>query len=137
MPSSHLDDGFFTTSWGDGQRYFTTLDLNQDGFPDLIHSADPQYDNGQVWSDTDGAFWRVYPGSPNGFQRNHFDGQCPALDLTMDSLRPGTAMGNAGLQPPLSIRRKMMLIHTADSSREGGHVWRDADGPYWRVYSAE
>ena len=33
--------------------------------------------------------------------------------------------------------KEMMLIQTADSSREGGHVWRDLDGPYWRVYSAE
>ena len=63
-----LDNGFFAASWGGGASYWTTFDINGDGRPDLVWTAEPIFEgnsyDGRVWGNATGApYWRVYPNS--------------------------------------------------------------------------
>ena len=59
MPESGLEDGFFYTQWSDGKRWFSTRDINADGRPDLIQTADSAEDGGQIWRDDQGPYGKV------------------------------------------------------------------------------
>ncbi|MER2560781.1 MAG: hypothetical protein ABTQ32_08685 [Myxococcaceae bacterium] len=56
IPTGPAPDGFRSvsgTSWA-------VLDVTGDGLPDLVQFQDPA--TGQAFSDSSGAFWRVYAG---------------------------------------------------------------------------
>ena len=67
VPSSGLDDGFFATYWGHENRWFSIRDMNADGRLDLIQTANPSENGGQVWRDSNGAYWKVWFGLHQGF----------------------------------------------------------------------
>ena len=53
---SGLADGFFTLQWGNGNRWFTVIDLDGDLHPELVQTADSDQEGGHVFEDQNGAY---------------------------------------------------------------------------------
>ena len=79
VPQIEHDDGFFGAYSANGTRWFQLLDLDGDGFKDIIHTGDTSRNNGFVWRDEVGPYWRLYRGSATGFADTLTDGS-PKVD---------------------------------------------------------
>ncbi len=135
VPDSGLGDGFFAPWWMQGERSFSTMDLTGDGIPDLVQSADPQRRGGYAWSDTDGAYWKVWPATHQGFAFNAMRWPVPSSGLDDGFFATNQNMDSRWFSTmDLNGDRRPDLIQSGDSSRNGGFVWRDATGPHWRVW---
>jgi hypothetical protein len=138
VPESGHNDGFFSPTWAHSTRWFTTRDLNGDGHVDLIQTGDSQRENGFVWRDEVGPYWKVWFGGTDGFATQSIrwtvpeSGQSDGFFFTSwnDGSRWFSVRDLDGDSFP-------DLIQTADPSREGGFVWRDEVGPYWKVWRGE
>jgi hypothetical protein len=65
VPASGLSDGFFSPFWTDstnGSRAWFMRDLDGDGRLDLVQTADTARSGLYVFSDAQGAYWKVYRG---------------------------------------------------------------------------
>jgi hypothetical protein len=134
-------DGFAPTwtSWkvptlGDGYGFYAlaagtwaTLDLDNDGHVDLVHTADPM--SGEVWGGDTNASWRVYPGQASGFAPTPTNWKVPALGDGY-GFYAVAASGWATLD--LDGDEHVDLVHTADPM--SGKVWGGDSNASWRVY---
>lgn len=138
VPGSGSDDGFFSLTWAHSTRWFATRDLNGDGRVDLIQTGDPQRENGFVWRDPAGPYWKVWLGEADGFASEHIRWTTPESGhddgFFFTSWNDGTRWFSLR---DLDGDGLLDLIQTADPSREGGYVWRDEAGPYWKVWRGQ
>ncbi len=67
VPASALPDGFLTPKIGLTIRVWDTFDIDGDGKPDLVHTANPATGNVWVNAGSGMAFWRVYKNTGAGF----------------------------------------------------------------------
>ncbi|MGB0645726.1 MAG: hypothetical protein ACPGQS_01060 [Bradymonadia bacterium] len=135
VPDSGLADGFFFTAWNDGPRWFGVRDLNGDSIPDLIQTADSTREGGFVWQDTEGAYWKVWLGRAEGFAPDWIRWSVPQNGLNDGFFTLQWANGNRWFTViDLDGDLKPELVQTAESDREGGYVFEDQNGAYWRVW---
>ena len=135
VPASGLSDGFFFTHWTMGERSFSTLDMNGDGRVDMVQTADPQRAGGYVHTDENGAFWRVWLNDGNRFSEHGQRWSVPDSGLADGFFTPWYQQGERGFATmDLTGDGLPDLIQTADNARPGGHIWRDASGPFWKVW---
>ena len=135
VPDSGLADGFFFTAWNDGPRWFGVRDLNGDSIPDIIQTADSTREGGFVWQDTEGAYWKVWLGEPEGFSTDWIRWSVPESGLADGFFALQWANGNRWFTViDLDGDLHPELVQTADSDQEGGHVFEDQNGAYWKVW---
>jgi DNA/RNA-binding domain of Phe-tRNA-synthetase-like protein len=135
VPMSGLDDGFYAPWSAMGTRWFSTLDLTGDGLPDLVQTGDSSRENGFVWTDDTGSFWKVWPGENGGFSGQYRRWSVPSSGQGDGFFATGWSQGTRWFSTrDLNGDGRPDLIQTGDSSRQGGFVWRDDDGPHWRVW---
>jgi hypothetical protein len=140
VPPSGTADGFFAFSYGAARpttRHWVTVDITGDGVLDLVQTADPSVNGGFAWSDSQGQFWRVFGGDPSGFARVAAAWRLPSSGLADGFYAPDAADVGAPRQwdlVDLDGDRASEIVQTADPSKPGGVVFRDARGPYWRVF---
>ncbi len=135
VPESGSDDGFFTAWYGANTRWFATMDLTGDGVADLIQTGDISRDNGFVWTDGHGSFWKVWPGHGEGFSEEYLRWSVPDSGQSDGFFFTSWSNGTRWFSTrDLNGDGRPDLIQTADPSRSGGYVWRDERGSYWRVW---
>src|SRR5205085_2319009 len=61
-----LTDGFGRDFSFASARYWTTTDLDGDGFLDIVHTGDTAFTT-RVWDATGNPYWKVYAGSASGW----------------------------------------------------------------------
>ena len=139
VPSSPgLAPGFFNTAGFGSDWSWSTIDLDTDGKPDLVWTADPsQVDTKSVWGGATSPYWKMFVNTGTGFAADATTWAMPAS--------PGIASGffnTAGFGSnwswttvDLDGDRRPDFVWTADPSQaDTKSVWRDAAGPYWRVF---
>lgn len=63
VPNSTIEDGFYAAHLSEGTRQWSLLDLEGDGWLELVQMKDPS--TNQIWRTTEGSpFWRVYRSVP-------------------------------------------------------------------------
>ncbi len=143
VPASGLTDGFFASTYmsaAPGVRFWTLADMDGDKRPDLVHTADPTRSGGQVWSDGQGASWRVFSSESAGFSSAATRVGVPASGLsdgffaTSYFSAPSAGGERFWMTIDLDGDRRPELVQSADPTRAGGFVWSDAQGPYWKVW---
>ena len=142
VPASGLSDGFFSPSYASaapGTRFWSLLDLDGDRRPDLVQTADPARSGGLVWTDGTGPSWRAFLGGATGF------GTAVRVPVPASGLSDGFFAASYFASPTLGGQRVWMtldldgdgrpeLLQTADTSRQGGYVFSDVQGAYWKVW---
>jgi hypothetical protein len=130
VPRSGLDDGFFASNATQAYRYWSLLDVNGDGKPDLLHTGDTTKGQ-QVWDAAGSPYWKVYLNTGSGFgpamnwmvpQNGTYEG-IYATDLS--GYRNWTLVD-------LDSDGKVDLIQTSDPTK-GQQVWDSSGNPYWKV----
>jgi hypothetical protein len=142
VPESGLPDGFFAATYAGAPpdtRFWTFADIDGDGRPDLVHTADPEGAGGVVWSDATGAFWRVYFGTSSGFGRASrvaipASGLADGFFATAYFAAPQLGGERFWMMIDLDGDRQPELVQSADPSKRGGFVHEDGEGPYWKVW---
>jgi hypothetical protein len=137
VPDSGLSDGFFAAFYGNDARWWYTVDLDGDRRPELVQTANPARAGGFVRTDTAGAFWQVWRSGPDGFAGAPVRWSVPASGLGDGFFAPW--MGLDARQWALVDTdgdQRLDLVQTSDPTRPGGQVWRDASGPHWKVWRA-
>jgi hypothetical protein len=135
VPESASEDGFFVAWYATNTQWYSTMDLTGDGIVDLIQSGDDGRNNGFVWRDDQGPFWKVWPGQANGFAPDYVRWWVPESGLNDGFFYTGWSHGTRWFSTrDLNGDSIPDLVQTADPTREGGFVWRDADGSYWKVW---
>jgi hypothetical protein len=140
VPSSGTTDGFFATAYGapaPNTRFWLTRDLTGDGRPDLVQTADPSVNGGFAWSDSQGQFWRVFRGELSGFASVGVAWRVPSSGLADGFFAPNTEASSSPRQWSLADLEgdgELEIVQTADPSKSAATVFRDARGPYWRVF---
>jgi hypothetical protein len=140
VPASGTSDGFFASAYAappPSTRFWDTIDVNGDGVLDLLQTADPSVNGGFAWSDSQGQFWRVFRGEATGFSSVAAAWRLPSSGLADGFFR--TYAGEAGAPRQWALvdldgDKTLEIVQTADPSKAGGVVFRDARGPFWRVY---
>lgn len=136
VPASGLADGFFVAYYGYDTRHWSLLDLDGDGRPELVQTADSARSGGQVWTDSRGAYWKVWRSTAAGFTAAFERFAVPASGLA-----DGFFAGFSGLDArcwslaDLDADGRLDLVQSADPTKSGGIVFSDAGGPFWKVWS--
>jgi hypothetical protein len=142
LPESGLGDGFFAAFMGWDTRHWGLHDLDGDGRPELVQTADPARPGGFAWRDAGGSFWRVWRASgARGFEGAAIRWALPESGLadgffaaTWHAAAPDTRFWTLR---DLDGDGRADLAQTADPAVAGGVIWRDADGPFWRVFPGQ
>ena len=140
LPSAGTSDGFFALGYAapsPNTRHWATVDVNGDGVLDLVQTADPAVNGGFAWSDSQGQFWRVFGGEPAGFARVASAWRVPSSGLADGFFATRASDEGAPRQwtlVDLDGDKAVEIVQTADPSKPGGVVFRDARGPFWRVF---
>jgi hypothetical protein len=135
VPDSGLSDGFFSAFYGYDARWWYTVDLDGDRRPELVQTADPARPGGFVRTDGAGGYWRVWRSGPGGFTGAPVRWSVPASGLGDGFFAPWMGLdARHWALVDTDGDGRLDLVQTADPSRAGGQVWRDAEGPHWRVW---
>ena len=110
---------------------WSTIDINRDGWIDLVHTEDPK-DSGSAFVDAKGPHWRVYVGSSGGFSGAHTRWSVPRKDV--DTLWSYGDWGSWGVQD-LDGQGCLEWVDTRDPNAKG-QAYGGASGPHWRVHWA-
>ncbi|HAN30937.1 MAG TPA: hypothetical protein DCQ06_05015 [Myxococcales bacterium] len=110
---------------------WSTIDLDRDGWVDLVHSEDPD-NSGSAFVDSLGPHWRVYLGSSSGFTPSWTRWAVPRQDV--DAL---WSYGDWGAWGVMDLDGDGCLdwVDTRDPQTKGS-AYTDCDGAHWLVYTA-
>ena len=131
VPSNGLTGGVHTNSVADG-RYWDTFDINGDGKPDLVVTADTTKGS-QVWDAAGSPYWKVYLNTGTAF------GPSIKWSVPSNGLSDGiyTKSSTTALRHWATIDvngdRKPDLVLTGDTTKSQ-QVWDASGSPYWKVY---
>jgi hypothetical protein len=143
VPSSGLPGGFFAaddaSAFDSDQRFWLTIDLDGDGKPDLVQTADVAGTDAHVWTDGGGAYWKVYKNTGAGLAGAPTRWAVPSSGTSGGFFDAGNASTfdathRYWLTMDLTGDGKPDLIQTADVAGTDTHVWTDGGGAYWKVY---
>jgi hypothetical protein len=124
-------NGVNVTTTNDGNKQWVTFDIDGDGIPDLVQTADPA--TGKVWgAGTTNTYWKVYKKDGWGFSKTAINWSVPPSGTAdgFDSATSGTGNKNwvtidldGDLKPDL-----VQTSNTADGKAWGAgtptHSWR-------------
>ncbi len=125
---------FDALAQSEGNLQWDVIDVDGDGNPDLVHTANPSSASATVWGSPNSDQWKVYLGGTDGFSTTPTTWPVPDSETETGfySLREGEGE-KQWLTVDLDGDGQVELVQTADPST--GEVWFDDDGaPYWRVF---
>lgn len=131
VPPNGLAGGVHAYSLSDG-RYWDTFDINGDGKPDLVVTADTTKGS-QVWDAAGSPYWKVFLNAGSTF--------APAMKWSVPSsgLTDGLYAKNVASGPrqwttiDINGDRKPDLVLTGDTTKSQ-QVWDALGSPYWKVF---
>lgn len=125
--------GFNVAAVNDGNKQWVTFDIDGDGIPELVHTADPA--TGKVWgSGTATPYWKVYKKDGWGFSKTPISWWVPESG-SADGFDAATsaALGRNWVTIDLDGDGRPDLVQT--SALDGNKVWgAGTPGTYWKLY---
>ena len=132
VPGTGLAEGFAQASAFASARYWTTTDLDGDGYLDVAHTGDTAFTQ-RVWDATGNPYWKVYAGGASGWAATAANWPVPKNGRT-DGFFAASATG-PGIEwnlVDLDGDKRLDLVHTMDPATS--NVWDSTGVAHWKVY---
>ena len=131
VPQNGAYEGIFATETF-GSRYRTTIDMDADGKPDLVQTADPTKGQ-QVWDASGSPYWKVSLNTGTSFT-TPINWAVPQNGLTYGFYSTAASSLNQYWSLiDITGDGKPDLVQTGDSTK-GQQVWDATGSPYWKVF---
>jgi hypothetical protein len=145
VPASGTSAGFDVTAEGgitanNVPAFWSTFDIDGDGKPDLVQTADTGSTTVQVWGNASSPYWKVFKNTGSGFSTAAQQWPVPASGTSagFDVLAEGgiTANNVPAFWSTFDIDGdgKPDLVQTADTGSTTVRVWGNSSAPYWKVF---
>ncbi len=161
VPDGGKKDGGFDKTGGGvpgGEYYYgweswTTMDIDGDRLPDLVVTSTSSAKDGyyywdRVFSDDDGAYWKVFKNNGSGFEMNAVKWRVPEggrKDGGFDKTGGGVPGGEYyyGWESWSTVDMTGdglpdLVVTSTSSAKDGYYYWdrvfTDDDGAYWKVF---
>ena len=132
VPSSGLSDGFGQASAFSSYRYWSTLDLDGDGYFELVHTGDTAFTQ-RVWDATGNPYWKVYAGGASGWAATASNWPVPTNGRSDGFFAAGVTGASAEWTVfDMNGDKRLDLIHSADPAT--GSIWDASGTAHWKVY---
>ncbi len=138
VPDIGLSDGPYVTFSATGTRWWSTLDLDGDGRPDLVQTGDPARTGGYVFgAGTATPYWKVFRNTGSGFAATATTWATPDIGLSDGPYTTSSATGVRWWSTmDMDGDRRPDLVQTGDPARTGGYVFGAGTAtPSWKVFS--
>jgi hypothetical protein len=135
VPRASIAEGFWTTSWLVNSEVWSTFDIDGDGRPDLVQTADPSGER-SVWGGDTAASWRVFRNTGSGFATTPTTWAVPRADIA-EGFWTTSWLVNSEAWSTFDIDGdgRPDLVQTADPSGARS-VWGGDTAASWRVFRA-
>ena len=137
VPPNGLSDGFYAANLATGTRWWSLLDMNGDGRPDLVQTGDPTRTGGYVFgAGTSSPSWRVFLNTGAGFATTPIVWTLPDIGLSDVPYSTNLGTGTRWWSTlDLNGDNRPDLVQTGDPTRTGGYVFgAGTASPSWRVF---
>lgn len=133
IPGSGLTDGFAMHTSFASARYWTTTDLDGDGFLDVAHTADTAF-SARVWDATGNPYWKVYAGSASGWATTAANWSVPKNGRAEGFYAAGITGGTGTEWTLLDMDgdKRLDLIQSVDPATNT--VWDPQGVAHWKVF---
>ena len=111
---------------------YALVDLNGDGFPDLVDSKDNNSSFGNVWSNGLQRYWKVYLNNGTAISATATDWNVPDVEFYPEDMATVFAVGHTLVD--LDGDGLMDLVDSEDNNSQFGNVWSNGLQRYWKVY---
>ncbi len=128
-----ITSGFSVAAIHDGYKHWVTFDIDGDGIPELVHTADPA--TGKVWGNgTASPYWKVYKKDGWGFSKTPINWWVPDSGSSGGfDAATSAAMGRNWVTIDLDGDGRPDLVQT--SALDGNKVWGAGTATmYWKLY---
>jgi hypothetical protein len=111
---------------------YALIDMNGDGFPDLVDSEDNALGNDHVWTNGTQRFWKVYFNNGTSISPTAVNWNLPNIEY--DTYEMGRVFNaNYGLID-MNGDGFPDLVDAEDNALGNNHVWTNGTQRYWKVY---
>ena len=132
VPSSGLPDGFNWYVSYAGVRFWQTIDLDGDGFEDIVQTGDTAVTE-HVWDAGGAPHWKVFAGGAAGWSTGAIDWPVPPNGRPEGFFSANTTGYNREwVTIYLDGDDRPDLVHTMDPAT--GKVWDATGARHWKVY---
>jgi hypothetical protein len=115
--------------YGEGH---TLIDLNGDGFPDLVDTRDNNSSIGSVWQNGLQRYWKVYWNNGTSITATAINWNIPELEFNPEDM--GSVNGPGYALFDLNGDGHPDLVDSRDNNSSTGSVWQNSSQRYWKVY---
>jgi Secretion system C-terminal sorting domain/FG-GAP-like repeat len=111
---------------------YTLVDMNGDGFPDIVDSKDNNSSAGSVWYNGLNTYWKIYLNYGNAISGTSIDWIVPQLESQYSDM--GNVYGAGYSLADLNGDRLPDLIDARENNSSFGNVWSNNFNRFWKVY---
>ncbi len=130
VPASGFDEGFAQPASASAFHYWSTLDVDGDHRPDIVHTGATDQSEA-AWDAGGSPFWKLFRGGTEGWSADMVKWQVPPSGATSGFYAVGLAGG--GWQTfDITGDGLPDLVQTAEPAT--GAVWGFGDDPHWKVF---
>ena len=131
VPKSGLDEGFAQPSSSADYRYWTTMDIDGDRWPDIVQTG--ATDLAQSAWDADGSpYWKVFRGGGERWSAAAVEWRLSPSGTASGFYQPWVSGNGEWRTFDITGDQKPDLVHTGDP--QTGGVWDREGDPHWKVY---
>src|SRR5262245_2895251 len=129
VPASGFDGGFAQPSSSAAYRYWSTLDVDGDRRPDIVHTGATDLSE-SAWDAGGSPFWKLFRGGKRGWSADMVKWQVPPSGSS--GFYSVGLVGGGWQRFDITGDGLPDLVQTADPG--SGAVWGFGEDPHWKVF---
>jgi hypothetical protein len=129
VPASGFDEGFAQPSSATAYRYWSTLDVDGDRRPDIVHTGATDLSE-SAWDAGGSPFWKLFRGGKRGWSADMVKWQVPPSGSS--GFYSVGLVGGGWQTFDITGDGLPDLVQTADPGT--GAVWGNGEDPHWKVF---
>ncbi len=132
VPESGLSEGFAQPSSFTSYRYWSTMDVDGDGRPDIVQTGASDQSQ-SAWDAAGSPYWKVFRGGGERWEIPAVEWKVPPSGNASGFYAVGGSGGGGWQTFDMTGDGLPDLVQTSDP--ETGTVWDQAGSPFWKVFA--